>query len=132
MRRCAWPANACSAEWAKEIAEEEEWDNLTNVFIELDVKEEIKAKWGLKTVPHYTLISPDGEILQNASADSPVKFDYEALEATAKAFDPSAAAEAAGTSARGGAPRACQQSTARCIAEPRARTSSIAHAPSTT
>ena len=84
-----------SAEWAKEIAEEEEWDNLTNVFIELDVKNEIKAKWGLKTVPHYTLIGADGEILQNASADSPAKFDYAALEATAKAFDPAAAKEAA-------------------------------------
>ena len=85
----------CSADWAKEIAEEEEWDNLTNVFIELDVKEEIKAKWGLKTVPHYTLIGADGVILQNASADSPIKFDYEALEAAARAFDPAAAKEAA-------------------------------------
>jgi hypothetical protein len=89
------PRLPCSADWAKEIAEEEEWDNLTNVFIELDVKEEIKAKWGLKTVPHYTLIGADGKILQNASADSPIKFDYEALEATAKAFDPAAAKEAA-------------------------------------
>ncbi len=33
--------------------------------------------------------------MQNASADSPIKFDYEALAATAKAFDPAAAAEAA-------------------------------------
>lgn len=58
------PAPACSADWAKEIAEEEEWDNLTNVFIAVDVKEQIKATWGLKTVPHYTLIGADGKILQ--------------------------------------------------------------------
>ena len=54
----------CSPAWAKEIAEEEEWDNLTNVFIALDVKEQIKASWGLKTVPHYTLLGADGKILQ--------------------------------------------------------------------
>ena len=92
--------NCDDAEWAAEIAEEEEWDSLTNVFIAEGVKEEIKAKWGLRTVPHYTLIGADGTLLQNASADSPTKFDYEALAATAAAFDPAAAAAAAARTER--------------------------------
>ena len=63
--------NCDDAEWAAEIAEEEEWDSLTNVFIAEGVKEEIKAKWGLRTVPHYTLIGADGtlSIVPQGAAD---------------------------------------------------------------
>ena len=37
-----------------------------------------------------TLLTACLLLLQNASADSPAKFDYEALEAAAIAFDPTA------------------------------------------
>lgn len=80
--------NCDDAVFAKETCEDEEWDNMTNVFISNEVKEQIKSKWGLTTVPHYTMIDADGKIVQNASQDSATKFDFEAVETMAEAFVP--------------------------------------------
>ena len=62
---------------AKDIVEEEEWDNLTHTFMEFDQKEFCKAHFGFKSVPHYVVVDQAGLVVHSVAT----KFDMKVLDA---------------------------------------------------
>jgi thiol-disulfide isomerase/thioredoxin len=75
------------ADVAKEIVEEEEWENMTHTFMALDKKEECKEYFGFKSVPHYVLINKAGVVVHNVST----KFELSTLDELVAADDSVAA-----------------------------------------
>eukprot|EP01051_Picozoa_sp_SAG22_P023168 SAG22_NODE_5858_length_941_cov_1.587886_1_plen_158_part_10 len=78
---------ANNADVAKEIVEEEEWEELTHTFMKFETKEAMKLHFGFKSVPHYVVIDQAGTILHNVST----KFDMKLLDSC---VGPAAAAAA--------------------------------------
>ena len=63
----------------KELASEmiaDTWENLTHVFMEIDVKEEAKLFFGFTAVPFIVVIDIDGTVLGKGD---PKSFDYMSL-----------------------------------------------------
>eukprot|EP01050_Picozoa_sp_SAG11_P017303 SAG11_NODE_2480_length_3307_cov_3.206983_5_plen_281_part_00 len=64
------------ADTAKEIVEEEEWEELVHTFMAMEAKEMCKAHFGFKSVPHYVVVDQEGTVVHNVST----KFDMALLD----------------------------------------------------
>lgn len=51
----------------------QDWENLTHVFAEIDVKEEMKATFGFTAVPFYVVFDEDGTIVGSGESKT---FNY--------------------------------------------------------
>ena len=76
---CALSQGDGNVDIVKELVDEGSWENLTNVFLEIEHKENAKALFGFAQVPFCLVINTDGTVLQ---AGDPKSIDFDSALAS--------------------------------------------------